>query len=150
MPHSLRSTELDCRQWQKRCSTAASNSSKVAKKRLCVAMQQASFQTCSMGANCGLYGGRKSSLSAIDISTEGLEKYSVVVLGVVEHNHHVLATQAMSQALLHELRVMLLEVTFVQTMAFESVALSQVAVQELYPGSEPWLFWCTAISCLKK
>ena len=63
MPHNLRNTELGCRQRSKHFSTAASNSPSVAKKRLCVAMRRASFQTRSIGANCGLYGGRNSKVS---------------------------------------------------------------------------------------
>ncbi len=65
MPHNLRNAELDFRQRSKHCSTAASSSLNVAKKRLCVAIRRASFQTRSMGANCGLYGGRKSKLSTL-------------------------------------------------------------------------------------
>jgi hypothetical protein len=65
MPHSLRNTEFGFLQWSKHVATAVSNSPRVAKKRLCVAMRRASFQTRSMGASCGLYGGRNSKVSTV-------------------------------------------------------------------------------------
>src|SRR4029077_14793973 len=63
MPHNLRSTAFGFLQRSKHVETAVSTSSKVAKNRLCVAMRRASFQTPSMGASCGLYGGRNSRVS---------------------------------------------------------------------------------------
>ena len=65
MPHSLRNTVFAFRQRLKHTTTAASTSSKLAKKRLCVAMRRANFQTRSMGANCGLYSGRNSKVSTL-------------------------------------------------------------------------------------
>ena len=65
MPHSLRSTEFGFLQRSKHVETAVSNSPRVAKNRLCVAMRRASFQTRSMGASCGLYGGRNSKVSTV-------------------------------------------------------------------------------------
>ena len=65
MPHNLRSTELGFRHRSKHVSTAKSNSSNVAKKRLCAARRRASFQTRSMGASCGLYGGRNNKVSTL-------------------------------------------------------------------------------------
>src|SRR4030065_2770141 len=60
MPHNLNSTAFGFRQQSKHDSTAWSNSPRVAKNRLCVASRRASFQTRSMGASCGLYGGKNS------------------------------------------------------------------------------------------
>ena len=103
MPHNLRSTELGCRQRSKHMSTAASSSLNVAKKRLCVAMRRASFHTRSIGANCGLYGGRNSKLSTVRyFRNKGLEKYGVVVPGVVQDDNHALAARAMPQKLLQK------------------------------------------------
>src|SRR5574340_1834082 len=65
MPHNLRSTALGFCQRSKQVSTAATSSFRVSKKRLCVAIRRASFQTRSMGASCGLYGGRKGSVSTL-------------------------------------------------------------------------------------
>src|SRR5258708_2716938 len=65
MPHNLRRTGFGLRHKSKHDSTAVSNSPRVAKKRLCVARRRASFQTRSMGASCGLYGGRNSKLRTL-------------------------------------------------------------------------------------
>lgn len=79
MPHHLRSTELDVLQRSKHVETAVSTSSKVAKNRLCVAMRRASFQTRSMGASCGLYGGRnKQGEHGAICSKQRLEQDRVV------------------------------------------------------------------------
>ncbi len=63
MPHNLRSTALGVLQRSKHVEMAVSTSSRVAKNRLCITMRRASFQTRSMGASCGLYGGRNSRVS---------------------------------------------------------------------------------------
>jgi len=65
MPHSRRNTALGFCHRPKQDSTEATSPPSVSKKRLCVAILRASFQTRSMGANCGLYGGRKSSVSTL-------------------------------------------------------------------------------------
>ena len=62
MPHSLRSTELGFLHRSKHARMTLSNSSSVAKYRLCVAKRRANFHTRSIGASCGLYGGRNSSV----------------------------------------------------------------------------------------
>src|SRR3972149_8930678 len=65
MPHKPRSTAFGFRHKSKQESTAVSNSPRVPKKRLCVAKRRASFQTRSMGASCGLYGGRNSKVRTL-------------------------------------------------------------------------------------
>ena len=60
MQHSRRSTELGFRHLSKQVLTASSTSTSVVKYRLCVASRRVSFQTRSIGASCGLYGGRNS------------------------------------------------------------------------------------------
>src|ERR1700687_2879876 len=60
MQHSRRSTGLGFRQLSKQVLAASSTSTSVAKYRLCVASRRVSFQTRSIGASCGLYGGRNS------------------------------------------------------------------------------------------
>lgn len=75
MPHNLRSTELGVLQRSKHVETAVTTASRVAKNRLCVAMRRVSFQTRSMGASCGLYGGRTSRVStARYFRSEGLSR----------------------------------------------------------------------------
>src|SRR3989344_322881 len=62
MPHNRLNTGFGRRQPSKQVSTVARSSSSVAKYRLCVASRRASFHTRSMGASCGEYGGRNSSV----------------------------------------------------------------------------------------
>src|SRR4030065_873266 len=65
MPHNLNSTAFAVRHQSKHDSTAWSNSPRVAKNRLCVARRRANFQTRSIGASCGLYGGKNSKVNTL-------------------------------------------------------------------------------------
>src|SRR3989338_409652 len=65
MPHNLHSTVFGFFHQSKHDSTAQSNSSKVAKNLLCVARRRANFQTRSIGASCGLYGGKNSRANTL-------------------------------------------------------------------------------------
>jgi hypothetical protein len=62
MQHNLRRTSFGPIQCWKQASTAERTSASVAKYRLCSARRLVSFQTRSIGASCGLYGGRNSNV----------------------------------------------------------------------------------------
>src|SRR5471030_236898 len=62
MQHNLRRTSFGPIQCRKQASTAERTSASVAKYRLCSARRLVSFQTRSIGASCGLYGGRNSNV----------------------------------------------------------------------------------------
>ena len=65
MPHNLHSTPFGFRQQSKHDSTAQSNSSKVAKNRLCVAETPCQFPNPLDGASCGLYGGKNNRVNTL-------------------------------------------------------------------------------------
>lgn len=65
MPHSLLSTEFGFCHRTKQDRTDTSTASSVAKYRLWVANRRVSFQTRSMGASCGLYGGKNTNVSTL-------------------------------------------------------------------------------------
>lgn len=61
MPHNLRKIQLEFLHLSKHDSTVPTIASNVAKYWLWVASRRASFHTRSIGASCGLYGGRNNS-----------------------------------------------------------------------------------------
>ncbi len=63
MPHNRLNTKFGLVHRAKHGCTTSSTSASVSKYRLWVARRRASFQTRSIGANCGLYGGRNRSVS---------------------------------------------------------------------------------------
>ena len=65
MQHTRRSAGLDLFHRSKHPSTVVSSSSNVEKYRLWVARGLASFNTSSIGASCGTYGGRNSSVRTL-------------------------------------------------------------------------------------
>ena len=65
MPHKSFKTMLSFCHRTKHCCTTTSTSSSVSKYRLWVAKLRVSFQTRSIGANCGLYGGRNRRVSTL-------------------------------------------------------------------------------------
>lgn len=65
MPHKRLRTEFGFSHLVKHCSTSSSTSPSVAKYWLWVASRRVSFQTRSMGANCGLYGGRNRRVNTL-------------------------------------------------------------------------------------
>src|SRR4030042_2441625 len=62
MPHNLCNMRFGFFHRSKHESTAPTSADSVAKYWLCVATRRASFHTRSIGASCGLYGGKNSNL----------------------------------------------------------------------------------------
>src|SRR5208337_4596894 len=62
MPHNLCNMRFGFFHRSKHDATAPTSSDSVAKYWLCVARRRASFHTRSIGASCGLYGGKNSNL----------------------------------------------------------------------------------------
>jgi len=62
MPHNLVRIRFGFFHWSKHDSTTSINMLNVTKYWLCVAMRLASFHTRSIGASCGLYGGKNTNL----------------------------------------------------------------------------------------
>ncbi len=56
-----------------------------------------------MGANCGLYGGKNEQRKHVAVfAQQGRQQYGMVVLGIVQHDHHAFAARAVPQQLFQE------------------------------------------------
>ena len=88
MQHKRCSTLFGRRQRSKQALTALSTSGSVAKYRLCVARRRVSFQTRSIGASCGLYGGRNNSFRFRSVAAQKWGQDRVMIPSVVQYQHH--------------------------------------------------------------